>query len=221
MEIADSKATIASRSLSAKPTEEGKNELGKQAIVLSRELFQEAIVRLKLDGKKKKKKKPEPKVVESEMEEVDAPDEVPVSDHGSSKETITMTSMEESNATDAVDLSAPIEPERDNAPQVNVEPPTPAKPMSSKRKWALALWGGAIGFAGVGYGSDQKALTYSEDYDVAYANFNSTPTEASASELQTAYDNVNQWKNIRTAGYSFSVLSFLVGAVLWFMPEEN
>jgi len=56
---------------------------------------------------------------------------------------------------------------------------------------------------------------------VAYANFNSTPTEASASELQTAYDNVNQWKNIRTAGYSFSVLSFLVGAVLWFMPEEN
>lgn len=218
MEIADSKATIASRSLSAKPTEEGKNELGKQAIVLARELFQEAIVRLKLDGKKKKKKKPAAEVVEPAVESTA---ELPVSDNGFSKETITTTTMKESNATPVVDLSAPIEPERDNAPQVNVEPSTPAKPMSSKRKWALALWGGALGFAGVGYGSDQKALTFSKDYDAALVSFNSNPTDATANELQTAYDNVNQWKNIRTIGYSFSVLSFLVGTVLWFMPEEN
>lgn len=203
MEIADKKATIASRSLSAKPTEEGKNELGKQAIVLARELFQEAIVRLKLEGKKKKKK-PITETVDSDPQMLDS-----------------SMSQQESNNTPVVELNAPVETESESVSHLNVEPIAPSKPMSRKRKWALALWGGALGFAGVGYGSDQKALTYVEEYDQAYALFTSTPTETGAVQLQSAFDNMNQWKNIRSVGYSFSVVSLFVGTVLWFLPEEN
>lgn len=211
LEIADNKATIASRTLVGQPSEAGKNQLGKQAIVLAKELFQEAILRLNL-GKKKKSTPPAP-------EEKPKPQGL-VFNFGDAQPENTDV-QEETDTTPAVDLSTAVEPERKSKPSAYVPPPVPSKPLSSKRKWALALWGGSLGLAGVGYGADQKALTYAGDYDLAASHFASNKSDATANQLQTAYDNVNLWNNVRTTGYSLSIISLLAGVVLWVLPEEQ
>ncbi len=48
LEVADSRATIGSKTLSAPPTEAGKNELGENALIAAKELFQEVRSRLGL-----------------------------------------------------------------------------------------------------------------------------------------------------------------------------
>lgn len=48
LEVADSRATIGSKTLSAPPTEAGKNELGESALIAARELFHEVKTRLGL-----------------------------------------------------------------------------------------------------------------------------------------------------------------------------
>lgn len=48
LEVADNRATLGSRTLSAPPTEEGKNQLGEEAEIAAKELFTEVATRLKL-----------------------------------------------------------------------------------------------------------------------------------------------------------------------------
>lgn len=211
-EIADNKATIASRTLVSKPSEAGKNKLGKQAIVLAQELFQEAILRLNLV----QKKKPTSPVPEEKPKTQGL-----VLHIGDAQSETNANVQEEPDNTPAVDLSVAVEPDRKSKTPAYIPPPVPSKPLSTKRKWALALWGGSLVFGGMGYGTDQKALTYAEDYDLAASNFAANKSDATASQLQSSYNNVNLWKNLRNTGYSLSIISLLAGVVLLVMPEEN
>ena len=93
-------------------------------------------------------------------------------------------------------------------------PSAPSKPMSGKRKWALALWGSSLLGAGGGYYFNGKAVGYASDYDGAQVR-------GDYLLAQSAYGNINNAKTGRTAGYGASVATFLVGAVLWLLPEEK
>ena len=91
-------------------------------------------------------------------------------------------------------------------------PAQPSKPLSGKRKFALALWGSSLLGAGGGYYFDKKGGSAQGDYEVA-AGF---LLEADA---KVAYDKVQIADRNRNIGYGASIGTLLIGAVLWFLPE--
>jgi len=84
------------------------------------------------------------------------------------------------------------------------------KPMSTKRKVALALLGPSFVGAGVGYYFDGKAANYRSEYHTAIDNKDPITTK-------DAYDNTQSAKNLRNVSYSVSVGVVLVGVMLWFL----
>lgn len=91
-------------------------------------------------------------------------------------------------------------------------PSAKSKPMSIKRKVAMALWGIGLVDAGVGYYFDFKVGDYRDDYRTAITN-------KDVSDTKDAYDKTQTSKNLRDMSYGISVGTALVGAVLWFWPE--
>lgn len=86
------------------------------------------------------------------------------------------------------------------------------KPMSTKRKIALALWGASLVGTGFGVYSNTQVTKYQSDYDAAI--------EASVyADAQSAHDNVGSAVTRRNISYGVSLGTLLVGAVLWFLPE--
>lgn len=108
---------------------------------------------------------------------------------------------------------SPAEPvaEKNVVPQDAI-PKAESKPMSTKRKVALALWGTSLAGAGAGYYFDGKTSGYADDYRTAI-------TSQDASATKDAYDNTQSSKDLRNVSYGVSVGTVLVGAVLWFWPE--
>lgn len=100
--------------------------------------------------------------------------------------------------------------------QVELDAGIPAIPtksgLSTKRKIALALWGGTLLGAGTGYYMDTKVDQYLDDYNTAFKAQNYAETKA-------AYDNGNSATSLRNISYGVSMGTLLVGAVLWFWPE--
>lgn len=84
--------------------------------------------------------------------------------------------------------------------------------LSLKRKIALALWGTSLVGAGGGVFFNSKVDAYSDDY-------NSAKNRNIYAETKDAYNNVNEAKTNRTISYGVSIGTFLIGAVLWFLPE--
>lgn len=211
LEIADNRATIASRVLSAAPTNEGKNQLGQEATLAARELFTELAARLELEKPKKKKKK-----------------EVPVETSVVVPEESKPTPEAKEEKVPVVQEQTPVASLTEEAPQVESEPEkieseivlNPGKPMSAKRKWALVLLGnsGVFGAGGVWFNS--KANGYFDDYTAAQVAWDANPSILAAKNLQDSYDNLDTAKTRRNASYAISVTSLVAAAVLWFWPED-
>jgi TolB-like protein len=108
------------------------------------------------------------------------------------------------------------EPEQPKPIQVEpqVEPMQPAKPLSLKRKFAIALWGTSALGIGSGMYFDSKGATYLKDFNTAESLNN-------AEELRRASKNLNDAESFRNASYGVSIGSGLLGLVLWFWPEEG
>ena len=99
-------------------------------------------------------------------------------------------------------------------------PKLPSKPMSVKRKVALALWGTAALGAGGGYYFDSKASSYLSDYNTAATQWQ-TPANRSttlAATLTDNYNNATNAKTYRNISYGISLTALVAGAVLWFLP---
>lgn len=107
----------------------------------------------------------------------------------------------------------PAEPvaEKSVVPQDAI-PKAESKPMSAKRKVALALWGSSLAGAGAGYYFDGKTSDYADEYRAAIARQDAVVT-------RDAYDNTRSNKDLRNVSYGVSVGTVLVGAALWFWPE--
>jgi len=86
------------------------------------------------------------------------------------------------------------------------------KPLSVKRKIALALWGTSLVGAGGGAFMNQEVKSSVDDYRSAEAQHN-------AVALQDAYDKWESSKTYRNAGYSLSIGTAVLGLILWFWPE--
>ena len=110
-----------------------------------------------------------------------------------------------------IDL-APAEPSVERSVPIEALPVTSAKPLSTKRKVALALWGTSLLGVGAGAYFNSKGSSYQDDYNTAYAANNYTQTKA-------AYNKIQDAKTARNASYGISIGTFLLGAVLWFLPE--
>jgi len=110
-----------------------------------------------------------------------------------------------------IDL-APAEPSVARPTPIEALPVAPAKPLSTKRKVALALWGTSLVGVGTGAYFNSKGTSYQDDYNTAYAANNYTQTKA-------AYNKIQDAKTARNASYGISIGTFLLGAVLWFLPE--
>jgi TolB-like protein len=91
-------------------------------------------------------------------------------------------------------------------------PTIPSKPISFKRKVALALWGGSLLGAGGGYYFDGQGVKYLTDFNAAKSAGNRT-------DLRDAAGNVDDSKTYRSASLGLSVGTALIGLVLWFLPE--
>lgn len=94
----------------------------------------------------------------------------------------------------------------------DAKPKADFKPMSIKRKVALALWGTSLVGAGGAYYFDRKGTEYQSDYWDARTAKNSEDT-------QTAYDRTQTADRNRNISYGVSIGSLVAGAVLWFWPE--
>lgn len=90
--------------------------------------------------------------------------------------------------------------------------PAVSKPLSTKRKIAIALWGTSAITAGGGYYFDMQGAQYAKDYDAALE-------AQDAMELQKSYDNLDQMNLNRNVSYGVSITSAIAGLVLWFLPE--
>lgn len=88
----------------------------------------------------------------------------------------------------------------------------PSHPLSTKRKAALALWGGSLLGAGAGYYFNGQGDGYQADYLSARDALDSDAT-------QTAFDNTQAADRNRSIGYGVSISTLVVGAALWFWPE--
>lgn len=209
IDIASSKSIWGSRVAMSDTTELGKNQLGKQIIVLASELFHDMHKRML-----REKAERGLGMMDSNsllMDPVSAGDSTL---HGKSNAPTLDT-------TGKINLSIPndtIEKISSILPmQPLLEKP---KPLSKKRKWALALWGGSLGFAGFAMGANEQAKAYASDYDQWRMAFEKNPNQPIADVLQDTYDHLNRWNLLRNSGYSLSLISLVAGAVLWFYPEE-
>lgn len=101
-------------------------------------------------------------------------------------------------------------------PQVPADaiPVGASKPLSTKRKVALALWGSSLLGAGFGVYSNTQLSGFQEDYKsaVAAADYNGAAS---------AYTDGNSAETRRTVGYGVSMGTLVLGAILWFWPEEK
>ena len=88
----------------------------------------------------------------------------------------------------------------------------PSRPLSIKRKVALALWGGSLLGAGAGYYFNTQGDGYQADYVSARDAQDSDAT-------QTAFDNTQAADRNRSISYGVSMGTLVVGAALWFWPE--
>lgn len=86
------------------------------------------------------------------------------------------------------------------------------KPMSIKRKIAIALGVMALGEAGGGVYFNYGAAVSALDYDDAIAAGDYYAAES-------AFSKIEDQKNLRLASYSASIATAIVGVVLWFWPE--
>ena len=91
-------------------------------------------------------------------------------------------------------------------------PAQPSKPLSGKRKVALALWGSSLLGAGGGFYFNSKGSSAQSKYDDAERDHLNA-------EAQIAYEDVEIADRNRNIGYGASIGTLLVGAVLWFLPE--
>jgi hypothetical protein len=109
------------------------------------------------------------------------------------------------------------------APKVpaDVLPVVPSKPLSGKRKFALALWGTALLGSGGGYYFNGKAKGYMTDYNAANTAWEipANRTEALVTDLTESYDDATNAKTYRSISYGVSLTALVAGAVLWFLPE--
>ncbi|HSQ40690.1 MAG TPA: CsgG/HfaB family protein [Fibrobacteraceae bacterium] len=83
------------------------------------------------------------------------------------------------------------------------------RPMSFKRKVALALWGTSLAAAGVGGYFNYRGVGYREDYQ------NTKDT----SEVRDYASKMDDMERDRNVSYGISIGTALVGLVLWFLPE--
>jgi|GEM_PF-1080496 len=97
--------------------------------------------------------------------------------------------------------------------------PAVSKPLSTKRKVALAMWGSAAGFGTLGFLFNRKAFTYRDQYDLAKATWTKNPTTLNADDYQASYDNMTTMQKGRNASYAISLTALVAGTVLWFLPE--
>lgn len=98
----------------------------------------------------------------------------------------------------------------------------PSRPLSGKRKIALALWGTSLAGAGGGYYFNGQAVNHADDYDAAQASYLDPSVDRQAEALregQDAYDNLQSAQTGRTVSYGVSAGAAVLGAVLWFWPE--
>jgi len=109
----------------------------------------------------------------------------------------------------AQEQQAQPEPVKNVSPQVAS---TSSRPLSSKRKVALALWGGSLLGAGAGYYFNGQGNDYQDDYFAARDAMDSGTT-------QTAYENTQTADRNRSISYGVSIGTLVVGAALWFWPE--
>jgi TolB-like protein len=91
-------------------------------------------------------------------------------------------------------------------------PTTTSHPLSFKRKLALAIWGTSLVGAGGGVYFNNKAKTESDHYYAAVDAKTYYPTK-------NAYDEANTATKYRMVSYGASLGTFVIGAVLWFLPE--
>jgi len=209
IEVANSKAIWGSRVAMSDTTELGKNQLGKQIIVLASELFHDMHKRM---------------LQENSQQGIAVMDSSSLLTNQFSTGDSTLHGESNTPTFDTlgkVDLSIPIDTMEKKSPILPMQPVLEkSKPFSIKRKWALALWGGSLGFAGFAIGANEQAKAYASDYDQWLMAFEQNPNQPIAEVLQTTYDHLNRWNLLRNSGYSVSFVSLLAGAILWFYPEE-
>lgn len=90
--------------------------------------------------------------------------------------------------------------------------PVPSKPLSVKRKVALALWGGSAVGAGAGWYFDGQGKAAAKDYDAAIDS-------QIKDDADNAFDRTESAELARDASYGVSVGAVVLGAALWFWPE--
>lgn len=87
-----------------------------------------------------------------------------------------------------------------------------SKPISTKRKIAIALWGTSLVGAGAGVYLNRQGEAASEDYDDAIDKENPALTKSSYNDTQDAIRG-------RNVSYGAAVGTGIVGLLLWFWPE--
>ena len=115
-----------------------------------------------------------------------------------------------------VDLAPSPEPKPQAAAQVPADaiPSSPSKPMSTKRKWAMALWGTSLLGGGGGYYFNTVRVKRVDEYGNALTARNYADTKA-------AFDNAQSASTRRNISYGVSIGTLVAGTVLWFLPEGN
>lgn len=101
--------------------------------------------------------------------------------------------------------SAPVQ----TAPALTVAK-APARPLSARRKIALALWGSALAGGGVGWYFDREGKNYQSDFVAATAN-------QDAPALLNAEENLDAAARNRNISYGTALGTLLVGGVLWYL----
>jgi len=89
---------------------------------------------------------------------------------------------------------------------------SPSRPLSLKRKIALAMWGSSFASAGGGYYFDVQGEGALNDYNRAHLL-------QDAEGLRAAAENMDKDAVRRNAGYGAAAGTALVGLALWFWPD--
>ena len=123
-----------------------------------------------------------------------------------------MPPLAASGATASEPAPAPVA----QAPQVPADaiPAAVSKPMSTKRKIAIALWGSSLLAGGGGVWFNQRGIDYKVNFNDAYAFHDEQG-------LRDAGKNMDKAFLYRGVGYGLSVGTLVAGLVLWFLPEGD
>ncbi|HSQ41770.1 MAG TPA: CsgG/HfaB family protein [Fibrobacteraceae bacterium] len=102
----------------------------------------------------------------------------------------------------------------ENSHQVPADaiPQMQSKPLSTKRKIALALGGLSLAGVGMGVYFNQRGVSYRDDYNEA----NDAEDYA---KLSSAYADADDMKTYRNTSYGISLGAAVAALVLWFLPE--